>query len=60
MEKKGNLNMGRFGLGLREKVIRAGESEAVGKFYDYLVEVRDRQEILGENMKEVMRPKFME
>ena len=58
LSKQSTLAFGGLGLKFREKIMKESENPSSGKFYDFLMTLRDRENLLSDKMRDVQKPKY--
>eukprot|EP00347_Sterkiella_histriomuscorum_P008584 403344534 len=60
LSKKSTIAFGGLGLKFREKIMKESENVNNGKFYDFLMTLRDRENLLSQSMRDIQKPKYQE
>jgi len=52
------LAFGGLGLKFKEKIMKESEDPVKAKFYDFLMSIRDRESMLSESLRDILKPKY--
>jgi len=52
------LAFGGLGLKFKEKILKETEDPIKAKFYDFLMTLRERESMLSESLRDILKPKY--